>query len=207
MADLVSGRYGQLSPFQALLGGLAGSVQANLPVRSNLEYLGYSGATDAAALVTNKLVCVAVPVDIGATYKTVTFHAGATAPTLTHNYAAVYSGGTGAGTASTLLAQSTDATSTAPTASQLNSYTLASPVTATAANAPNGYWYVGLQQTGTANSAAGATVATAVQLLSVAVATAAPVSLGFSVAATTGTAPANLGSPTPVSLLPFVWLS
>ena len=207
MADLVSGRYGQLSPFQIILGNPGGTVQGNLPVRSNAEYLGLASLADSAsALVTNKLACVAVPVDIGASYKTVSFLAGATSPTLTHNYAAVYAGGITAA-AQTLLAQSTDATSSAPTASTVNSYTLGSTLTATAANAPYGYWFVGLQQTGTVNSAASVSVAAAVDLISAAVFTNAPTSLGFTVAATTSTAPATLASPTITTIKPIVWLS
>ena len=206
MADLVSGSYAQYNPWQSLVGQAGNSTQANLPVRSNVEYLGLASCTDAAALVTNKLVCVAVPVDIGVTYSKVTFVAGATAPTTTHNYAAVYAGGLAAA-AQTLLAQSADATSTAPTASQANSYTRATAQTATNSNAPYGYWFVGIQSTGTVNSALGVSVAAAVQVLQTAVFTHAPLALAFSVAATTGTAPATLASPTTVTLTPIVWLS
>ena len=206
MADLVSGKYPQTNPFSALIGGFGNGNQANVPARSNAEYLGLASAADGAALVTNKLVCVAVPVDIGQVYSTVTFVAGATAPTVTINYAAAYAGGLTAAK-QTLLAQSTNAGSTAPTASTANSYTLATAQQATAANAPYGYWFVGIQATGTVNSAMSVSVAAAIDVMQATVFTNAPIALGFSVAATTGTAPATLASPTVVALKPLVWLS
>ena len=206
MADLASGGYPQANPLQTILGRLGNTVQSNIPIRSNAEYLGIAAATDAAALVTNKIIVVPIAVDYGVEYSTVTFVAGATSPTVTINYAAVYSGLATAAT-SLLLSQSTDAASTAPTASQANSYTLATPTTATAANAPFGYWFVGVQGTGTVNSALGVSVATAVDVLQTAVFTNAPFALGASVAATTGTAPANLGTPTTVALKPLIFLS
>jgi hypothetical protein len=203
---LVKGQYPTNNPLQAIIGRPGTTAQANVPVRSNLEYLGLASAADGAALVTNKLICVAVPVDWGTTYSTVTFVAGATAPTLTINYAAVYAG-MGTAALSTLLAQSANAGATAPTVSVANSYTLATAQLATAANAPFGFWFVGLQQTGTANSAASVSVAAAIDVLQAAVFTHAPFALGFSVAATTATAPATLASPTTVALKPFIWLS
>jgi hypothetical protein len=206
MADLVGAQFPQFNPFQSLIGQPGTVLQSNLPARSNLEYLGLASAADAAALTTNKLVCVAVPVDIGVTYSKVTFVAGATAPTLTINYAAVYAGGLLAA-AQTLLAQSANAGATAPTVSQANSYTLATPQTASLANAPYGYWFVGLQQTGTANSAMAVSVAAAIQVMQAAVFTHAPIALAFNVAATTGTAPATLASPTIQANAPFVCLT
>ena len=206
MADLVGGQYPQFHALQTILGKPGTTAQSNLPARSNAEYLGLASATDSAALVTNKLVCVAIPVDIGNTYSTVTFVAGATSPTVTINYAAVYAGGLVAAS-QTLLAQSANAGSTAPTASQANSYTLATAQTATQANAPYGYWFVGIQATGTVNSALGVSVAAAVDVLQAAVFTHAPIALGFTVAATTGTAPATLASPTVVALKPIIVLS
>jgi hypothetical protein len=203
---LVKGHYPLTNPLQSILGLPSNAVQANIPVRTNAEYLGLASAADGAALVTNKLVCVAVPVDVGQTYSTVTFVAGATAPTVTINYAAVYAG-MGTAALSTLLAQSTNAGATAPTASQADSYTLATPQVATAANAPYGFWFVGIQGTGTVNSALSVSVAAAVDVLQAAVFTHSPFALGFSVAATTGTAPATLASPTTVALKPIVFLS
>ena len=175
-------------------------------MRSNVEYLGFASATDAAGLVTNKLITVAVPVDVGTVISNVTFVAGATGPTLTHNYAALYSGGLTAAT-STLLTQSVDAGAVAPTASQANTYALSSPIAITQANAPNGYIFAGLQQTGTANSAASVSVAAAIDVLQAAVFVNAPFALALSVAATTATAPATLASPTTVTVTPLVWLS
>ncbi len=107
---------------------------------------------------------------------------------------------------STLLTQSVDAGAVAPTASQANTYTLSTPTTVTQANAPNGYIFAGLQQTGTANSAASVSVAAAIDVLQAAVFTNAPFALTFSVAATTATAPATLVSSTTVTVTPLVWL-
>jgi len=207
MADLVSGRYPQTDSFSAGVFGLAGNgTQSNIPLATNARYTGLASLADGAALVTNKLVCVAVPVDQGVTYSKVNFVAGATAPTTTHVYAAVYSGLATPATAA-LLAQSTDATSTAPTASAANAFTLATAQTATATNAPFGYWYVGIQETGTVNSAASVSIAAALQNLSASWVTNGPFAYAFSVAATTGTAPATLASITAVSITPIVWLS
>jgi hypothetical protein len=203
---LVKGRYPVQNGLQSILGNLPNVAQANSPIRSNAEYLGLASAADGAALVTNKLVCVAVPVDIGATYSKVTFIAGATAPTTTHVYGAVYSGLATAAT-SLLLAQSTDGVAAAPTASQANSFTLATPQVATGTNAPQGFWFVGIQETGTANSALSVSVAAAVQVFQTAVFLNAPFALSFNVAATTGTAPANLGTPTTATVTPLVFLS
>ncbi len=168
MADLVSGRYAQKSVWQTIIGTPGNATQSDLPVRSNLEYLGLASAADGAALVTNKLICVAIAVDVGTVISKVTFIAGATAPTVTINYAAIYSGGLTAAT-STLLSQSTNAGGVAPTASQANTYTLSSPIAVTQANAPNGYIFAGLQQTGTANSAASVSVDAAIDVLQAAV--------------------------------------
>ncbi len=85
-ADLVSGRYGQRSVWQTITGTLGNATQSDLPVRLNVEYLGFASAADGAALVTNKLICVAIAVDAGTVISNVTFVAGATGPTLTHNY-------------------------------------------------------------------------------------------------------------------------
>lgn len=206
MADLVSGRYPQTSPVAALFGLAGNATQSNIPLATNASYTGIASLADGAALVTNKLIVVPVPVDIGVTYSKINFVAGATAPTTTHVYGAVYSGLATAAT-SALLAQSTDGTSSAPTASQTNTFTLTAAQTATAANAPFGYWYVGIQETGTPNSAASVSLAAAVQGLAAAWTTNGPWALAASVAATTGTAPATLASPTTVTVAPIVWLS
>jgi len=206
MADLVSARYPQWDPFSTILGRAGNATQSDLPIRSNAEYLGYASAAAGAALVTNKLVLVPIAVDPGTVVSNITFVAGATAPTLTINWAALYSGGLTAAT-QTLLGQSTDAGASAPTASQANSYALASPVAITTATAPNGYVYAGIQQTGTCNNAASVSVAAAIQVFQTAVFTNAPVALAFSVAATTSTAPATLASPSTVTITPYIYLS
>jgi hypothetical protein len=156
--------------------------------------------------VTNKLVFVPVPVDYGQEFSTVTFVPGATSPTTTHAYAAVYSGLATAAT-SALLAQSTDLGSTQIPVQVPYGFSLATKVIATPTNAPFGYLYVGIQETGTANSAASVAIAAAVSGTVGAWFTNAPVSFCSAVAATTATAPANLGSPTAVSVAPLVFLS
>ncbi len=156
--------------------------------------------------MTNKLVFVPVPVDYGQEFSTVTFVPGATSPTTTHAYAAVYSGLATAAT-SALLAQSTDLGSTQIPVQVPYGFSLATKVIATPTNAPFGYLYVGIQETGTANSAASVAIAAAVSGTVGAWFTNAPVSFCSAVAATTATAPANLGSPTAVSVAPLVFLS
>jgi hypothetical protein len=208
MADLVSGRFPQTNPYHStFFGGVANSAQSDVPISSNVEYLGYAGAADTAgALTTNTLTCVPIAVDYGVTYSAVLAIVGATAPTVTINYAAVYAG-TAAGVGAALLGQSANAGATPPTASQVGTFTLVTPVTATAANAPNGYWYVGVQATGvTPFSLATVTVAIAVDKLNAAVLTTAPIAMGFTAAATTATAPAVLPAVTVVAAKPILAL-
>ena len=206
MSDLISGRYPQQHAFQGAVFGLAGNATTpSSAVRSNAEYLGLTG-TAAAGLTNNKLTVVPVPVDNGVTYSQVGFIAGSTAPTLTVNYAAIYSGQSVAANA-TLLSQSANAGSTAPTISTVNVYTLSTPVTANAVNAPYGYWYVGIQQSGTVNNCLTSAFGTAVNVFNSTIFPNAPFSLSATVASTTGTAPTTLASPTTLAgLAPIFFL-
>lgn len=148
--DIVSGRYGLTSPIQAALGIPGNAAQGNLPVRSNVEYMGLNDLTDAAAsLVSGKLTYVVVPVDIGQPISKVRVCVGATAAsTPTHSWAALYSG---ALTKAKLLGeQSADGTTTAIPASEPFVFTLAKKYIIQPADAEFGYILAAISVTGTA---------------------------------------------------------
>lgn len=203
--DLVGGSYPLGNPLRAIVGQNGNEAQSNIPIRSNAEYLGLASGADAAALVTNKLVFVAVAVDPGE-YSAVTFIPGNTAPTTTHAFAAVYSGLATAATAA-LLGQSTDLGSTQIPAQVPYTFTLATPILVTPTTAPFGYVFVGIQETGTVNSALSVSLAAAVDGTVGALFPNAPFMLAGDVAATAAVAPATLATPTAVSLRPIVFLS
>lgn len=215
MADLVSGRYGQLNPWWTVLGQPTNVAQANIPARSNLEYLGINVLTDAAAALTSGTVTVVpVPVDPGTTITKVSVLVGASAAsTPTHSFAAIYSGISTAAPA--LLKQSTDITTTAIAASARFDFTLSAAYTVSPTDAPYGYVWVGVSNTGTAVPSlvtAGGTEATAAQYAwftnsfggsSTGVAALAA-RFGSSVA---GTAPATITSVTVQTAAPVVFLT
>lgn len=150
MADLVSGRYPQNAAINALFGLQYNSANNGQPVRSNLEYLGLGGGlTDtAASLVSGVMTAVLVPVDPGTTVTKVSVLVGGTgASTPTHSFAALYSGTTVA--APPLIGQSTDGGTAVIAASTRFDFTLTTPQTVTAAQAPNGYIYVAVAVTAT----------------------------------------------------------
>src|ERR1022692_3718325 len=140
---LVHGRYPVYSAAQVASGNIAGNGLVNGPIRSNLELTEFFGGVqvDTASLggtTTGVYVSTICPVDVGATYKTVSILIGATAAsTPTHGYAALYSGTAVA--APPLIVQSTDQATAAIPASARFDYTLSSPATITAAQAPFGY--------------------------------------------------------------------
>src|ERR1035441_7524276 len=127
MSPLVHGRYPIYSAAQVASGNIAGNAQANGPIRSNLELTQFFGGVqvDTASLggtTTGVYVSTICPVDVGATYSTVSILVGATAAsTPTHGYAALYSGT--AVTAPPLMVQSTDQTTAAMAASARFDYT------------------------------------------------------------------------------------
>jgi hypothetical protein len=143
MSPLVLGRYPVNAAFQVVTAGTAGNYEPNAPFRSNLELTGFFFGTqvDTASLggtTTGVYISTICPVDVGATYSTISILIGANAAsTPTHGYAALYSGTTAA--APPLIAQSTDQTTTAIPASARFDYTLSAPATITPAMAPNGY--------------------------------------------------------------------
>lgn len=164
MSDLVHGKYPLGHPLTKALGGQVNASQANLAVRSNLEWFGINDLTDAAAsLVTGKATVVAVPVEVGDVISKVSILAGATAESGgSHAWAAIYSG---VPTTAVLLgAQSVDATgATLIAASARADFTLATPVEITAAVAPGGFVYAVVSVTGTVPSLISAAVAVAAQ--------------------------------------------
>ena len=145
MADLVGGKYAQSNPLAGLLAGLSNVVQANIPPATNLAY-GIGNISDGALAASGVLVAVPIPVDVGVTYSKVSIFVGATAAsTPTHQFAALYS----AIATPALIANSADATTTAIAASGIYTFTLATALTVTSAQAPNGFIYAGVSITGT----------------------------------------------------------
>lgn len=123
------------------LGGLAQSGNSGAPARTNGVYIGFGGLTDGALAATGVCAGVAIPVVPGDVISAINLPIGATAgATMTHQFAALYSGiATPA-----RLAQSTDTTSAAIAASATAVWTLATPVTITSTNAPNGFVYASI---------------------------------------------------------------
>jgi hypothetical protein len=144
--DLVSGNFPLSNSLQSLFGRAGQSAQANLPIRTNIEWPVYSGAlVDTASLAgatTGVAIAVPVPVDIGMLVSKVSVVVGAAgASTPTHAFGALYSGTTVA--SPPLIGQSTDTTTTAIAASTRLDFTLTTPNIITAAQAPWGWvWAV-----------------------------------------------------------------
>jgi hypothetical protein len=215
MADLVSGRFGQLNPWWTLLGQPVNATQADIPARSDLEYLGISALTDtAAALTTQTITCVAIPVDPGTTVSKVSVVVGATAAsTPTHSFACLYSGISAAAPA--LLKQSTDGTTAAIAASGRFDFTLSAPYVIQPGDAPYGYVWAGVSVTGTAVPSlitAGGTEATAAQYAwftnTFGGSTNGPAALTFRFGSSIGaTAPATITSVTAQTACPVVFLT
>ena len=150
MADLVTGRFGQLNPWWNAVGQPTNATQTDIPARSNLEYLGINGLADtAAALASGVVTVVAVPVDPGTVISKLSVVVGATAAsTPTHSFAAIYSGLNSAAPA--LLKQSTDGLTAAIAASARFDFTLSAAYTIQPGDAPNGYIWAAVSVTGTA---------------------------------------------------------
>lgn len=147
---LIRGRYPVQSSLNSILGQAGQVAQSDLPVRSNLEYLGISGLADtAASLVTQVMTVVPVPVDPGMVVSKVSVLVGATAAgTPTNSWAALYAGTNVAAPA--LIAQTADGTSAAIAASARFDFTFgASPQLITPALAPFGYIFVAVMSKAT----------------------------------------------------------
>lgn len=147
--DLTAGRYPLRNSLQAVLGLPSVGVQNNLPVRSNLEYMGLNDITDqSASLVTGKLIYVPVPVDEGTPISKISVLTGATsAETPTHSFAALYSGALT--TAKLLGEQSVDGKTAAIAASGRFDFTLGSKYIVQPGDAPYGYILAGVSVTAT----------------------------------------------------------
>lgn len=141
------------------IGPLAQSANPTAPARSNVAFLGVSGNGDGALAATGVCASVMIPVVPGDVISTVNLPIGATAgATLTHGFAALYSGiATPA-----LLAQSTDiGTTAAITHEAIYPMALASPVQITEAIAPGGFIYASVmfaQSAGTIPTVVGVTL-------------------------------------------------
>lgn len=205
-ADLVGGHYPTYSAQDALLGQARNVTQANLPAFTNFPWVGATDESDAAAsLVGGKLTVISVPVDIGVPITDISAMVGVTgASTPTHAWAALYSGTL---TTATLLGtQSPDKTTTAIAASTTWTSVI-STYTIQPADAPYGYIYVGLSQTGTGvSSLIGGGMATAGQYAWFT--DSPPFFAGTYSSALGATAPATvtLASVTAIATVPFIVL-
>lgn len=213
MADLVSGRYPETFSLWSVLGQPPNATQADIPARTNLEYLGVTGLVDSvAALVTQVMTVVAVPVDPGTTVAKISVLVGATAAgTPTNSFAALYSGTTVA--APPLIGQSTDGLTAAIAASGRFDFTLTTAQLITPAQAPNGFIWAAIMVKATTVPSlvtvpTGATAAQYAWFTNTAGGTAA--SKGFAItsgAALTTTAPATLISASALTTAPVVFLT
>jgi hypothetical protein len=204
MSDLVRGRYPVTNPLAKLVGLAGNATQANVNVRSNMEWFGLGNITDGALAGTGVACAVAIPVEVGDTFTKVSLLVGATAEaTGTHAFAALYSGVA----TPALLGQSTDNTGAAALAASAKfDFTLSSAVTVTAATAPGGFIYASIM-------VAASTIPTAAVV-------ATPTAVGYQwysagplfLSAThgsslTATAPATIASPAAKAVAPLVFLS
>ena len=205
MADLVSGRYAQSNPFQALTGNLVNATQSNIPAQSNVNWYGFQYSDSAAGGVTAVANGVAVPVDWGVPISKVTVLCGAAAGTITHFNFQLFSG---IAVPAALGTQSTDQTSTPLTANTILTTSLGSTVVTSSSNAPNGFLYVslGLTNSGAPSFASAATPVAIVTQGASGFGTSAP----YLAAKFTGggaTQPSTLASATTVANAYFVWLT
>jgi hypothetical protein len=197
-------------PVEELLGGLNQSGNGGYAARSNL-YFPLGALTDGALAATGVGAVVPVPVAAGDVITAVNVPIGATAgATMTHQFAAVYSAVSATAASNLLLAQSTDTTSAAIAASALASWTLATPVTVTKANAPFGFLYVMVAITAsTIPTAAAAGTPTGInyQWVNQTAAKSPIVWSGTAGSAVGGTAPANLTGLAAKAVAPVVILT
>jgi hypothetical protein len=145
----------EANPVSLLYGNMRQVLNPARAARSNMEYLGLSGAKDEATGAATKYgVSVPIGVKAGDIFSKVGLFVGETAfSAITHQQAALYEGIGGAGAKPLLLANSADATSTAMPANTITFWTLAAPLTITATNAPNGFIYANYVVVGTVGTA------------------------------------------------------
>jgi len=203
---LVRGKYSETSWIAKVTGNKANANQSNLPVRSNMEYLGLGGAADIAIGGTGVCLSVPVPVEFGDLITNISVMAGATAESGgSHAFMALYQG---TGSSPVLMAQTADDTGAASiAASTLYTKALATPQLITPTNAPNGFVYVTISVTGTPPTLSGCAPAAAAYTLG-AFFTGAPRFLSATHdTAAAGTAPATMGSQTVAAKAFYAWLS
>ena len=165
MSDLVGGKYPQLNAAQVQLGLPSATAQTNIPVRSNTEFPFASGtwADTAAALTTQVMTAVPVPVEVGQVITNISVLVGNTAgSTFTNSWAALYSGTTVA--SPPLIAQTPDGAGTPANGTQSTrlDFTFTTPQVITAAQAPYGYVWAAIMVKGTVCSLITAAVPAAV---------------------------------------------
>lgn len=139
---LTRGRYNATNPVWSALGQTSTTNQSDIAARTNAAWGSLFSMTDAASIAaTGVSASVPVPVEYGDVITSIGFIVGATAAaTATHSFVALYSG---VPTTPALLAQSADNVTADGgfTASGLRTFTLASPIVITPANAPLGFVY------------------------------------------------------------------
>jgi hypothetical protein len=154
MADLVTAKYGQLSPYFSLIGAQTNVSNPAIPARSTFEWEMMGQLSDNAAAASGAFLYAAVPCDPGAIITNVVVWVGNTAAsTPTHHAAAIYSG---LASSPALLAKSADQLTAAVAAGASFTWALSSPYQVKAADVPFGYLYAGFTMTATAvNTVAG----------------------------------------------------
>jgi hypothetical protein len=205
MADLPSGKYGQLNPAYGLVGAQTNVANPNVPARSTFEWGVMGMLADNAAAASDAFLYAAVPVDPGTVVTKITVWAGNTAAsTPTHQFGAIYSG---LAASPALLGQSTDTTTAAIAAKTALVYTLTTPYTIKPADAPFGYIYAGFSATATAvNTVAGAATAQAANV-NIQFSTNQPFLAGTSGSSLAGVAAATLSLAASTLHLPVVILT
>lgn len=147
---LIRGRYNATNPTWTAVGQTVNVIQSDVAARSNAAWGSMFSLTDAAAIVTTGIQgSVPVPVEYGDVISKISFVVGATAgATLTQSFTALYSG---VPTTPALLGQSASNVTADGgfTASGLRTFTLATPILITPANAPLGFIYASYSVTGT----------------------------------------------------------
>lgn len=207
---LVKGHFPTQNPLDSIFGQPRNGAQGNVPARSNTTYLGYVPVDTTAVLVSGSTTFVAIPVEPGDTFSTVTLEIGNTAAsTPTHFSAALYSGVLT--TAVLLGTQSVDSTTTAIAANTPLVTALGAAYTIKAADCPYGYIYVGLGYAGTASpSAVGTTGSTRDQAFKASsIFVNKPLVCGTQAVGGGGTnaATVTLASNTSQAAIPYVWLT
>lgn len=199
---------GIVSPVLSAFGNPTQVANPGAPARTNAHYFGLAAATDGAVATTGIATNVAVPVEVGDVFTNLTVYVGATAgATLTQEGAALYQG-TNVASPPILGAQATLQVAAAVTASTPFVWTFPTPVTVTAASAPNGYIYASFYFTGTTMPTLLSQALTAAVGYRFSAAANSPIFLASTAgSALTTTSPATLVTPAIFARAPIVLLS